>query len=566
MLTAADMFPSVALAAAQAPRGHHPAAMQKPMMLPPRLEAWEGPVVPEWLSPVQVPGGFMVPPSPVYSFTGPATPLALPILTLDAHSPSVPQTPLRVLETPPPSSPPAKENHTNVYISGLPRAVTDEVFLELVSQFGQIFSSKVVRKTTTDPPVGFVQYTAPGAAQRAVATLDGRVFGGATLKAKMALRDKDKGVDSKPSANLYICNLPTSFTTADLRRTFEPHGRIVSLVALTDPVTGRSRGTGFVRFSSVKEARLAKEAMHGFLLRPDLPLEVKFAESNAERTQRLKGRADGSPTTPLSPLPVFPLPPASPPALTLPPTPTSALLASAALCPVPGSFHKRGRPTPLKAPTASPPAEGAPEPFLEGLDDLKAFLDNVFPPEQHQNAAGRLAAELRLMEKAQQQGKEMVISHRKSWESFDASEPSPGHLTSEMFSPVEGVWVKPTPAPWSSDEQSSQGTAISESRIWQFAQRTDSPTSGKDVSPPSPAGPTLSTSSTIKIEGLPEGTSEVDLYRLCSPYGAIMQINLDPGHHGCTAFVQFRCPENAGDAQAKLHGMWHGGAVLAVTA
>lgn len=44
--------------------------------------------------------------------------------------------------------------------------------------------------------------------------------------------------------------------------------------------------------------------MHGFLLRPDLPLEVKFAESNAERTQRLKGRADGSPTTPLSPLPV----------------------------------------------------------------------------------------------------------------------------------------------------------------------------------------------------------------------------------------------------------------------
>lgn len=29
---------------------------------PPRLEAWEGPVVPEWLSPVQVPGGFMVPP------------------------------------------------------------------------------------------------------------------------------------------------------------------------------------------------------------------------------------------------------------------------------------------------------------------------------------------------------------------------------------------------------------------------------------------------------------------------------------------------------------------------
>ncbi len=30
--------------------------------------------------------------------------------------------------------------------------------------------------------------------------------------------------------------LPPYFTTADLRRTFEPHGRIVSLVALTGPV------------------------------------------------------------------------------------------------------------------------------------------------------------------------------------------------------------------------------------------------------------------------------------------------------------------------------------------
>lgn len=55
-----------------------------------------------------------------------------------------------------------------------------------------------------------------------------------------------------------------------------------------------------------------------------------------------------------------------------------------------------------------------------------------------------------------------------------------------------------------------------------------------------PAGPTLSTSSTIKIEGLPEGTSEVDLYRLCSPYGAPQ----------ASPSLQCRCPRDACPPQA----------------
>ncbi len=58
------------------------------------------------------------------------------------------------------------------------------------------------------PPVGFVQFTTSVMAQNAMKALDGQTLGGSVLKAKMALRDKDKGVDCKPSANLYICNLP----------------------------------------------------------------------------------------------------------------------------------------------------------------------------------------------------------------------------------------------------------------------------------------------------------------------------------------------------------------------
>ena len=55
-----------------------------------------------------------------------------------------------------------EQNETNIYISGLPKSITDEAFRELVSVYGQIFSHKVVHKPDHSP-IGFVQYTTPGA-------------------------------------------------------------------------------------------------------------------------------------------------------------------------------------------------------------------------------------------------------------------------------------------------------------------------------------------------------------------------------------------------------------------
>eukprot|EP00667_Euglena_gracilis_P001107 EG_transcript_1107 len=438
-------------------------------------------------------------------------------------------------------------NTMNLYISGLPHAVADAEFEALVCQFGQIFSYKVIRKSTQAPPVGFVQYTSPATAQAAVARLDGLVFRGAALKAKMALRDKDKGVNSKPSANLYVCNLPAGFTTDDLRRLFQKFGRIISLVALTNPSTGHSRGTGFVRFSSVKEARVAKDTLHGFQLHPVLPLEVKFAESSAERSNRMKSRAASDPaaegaSAPSTPGSLSPaLPPAVPPALALLP---------------PKEHHKKLRPAPLQAPAAmnlSAPLHLAEDTVADGsgLDALGAILeDTLFSPQE--TAAG--PSPLTDLPLALAQPSARCCSHTSLWDTFGPSDEGLSPL-----GPVDTVvgWERLTglESHRPPHVDPSLSSALSDAPPgWRLSELHE-PAETPPTLSPSPSTTALEDlPATICIPDLPPATTEVDVYRLCAPFGAISQVNLnaDPRAPRRTAFVQFRHAADAERARATL--------------
>ena len=75
-------------------------------------------------------------------------------------------------------------------------------------------------------------------AAKAVENLNGKVLQGSLLKSRLAVHDKDKGFSSKPSANLYVCNLPPHYTVGKLREIFQVYGKIISLVVLTNPTIG----------------------------------------------------------------------------------------------------------------------------------------------------------------------------------------------------------------------------------------------------------------------------------------------------------------------------------------
>ncbi len=57
--------------------------------------------------------------------------------------------------------------------------------------------------------------------------------------------------------NIYVGNLPFTYTSGDLEQLFSPFGQVDSAHVVTDRDTGRSRGFGFVEMPNQEEAKKA---------------------------------------------------------------------------------------------------------------------------------------------------------------------------------------------------------------------------------------------------------------------------------------------------------------------
>lgn len=62
---------------------------------------------------------------------------------------------------------------------------------------------------------------------------------------------------------LFVGSLPWAVDDAQLSELFSEHGEVTSARVVTDRESGRSRGFGFVEFSSDDEAQAAIDAMDG---------------------------------------------------------------------------------------------------------------------------------------------------------------------------------------------------------------------------------------------------------------------------------------------------------------
>jgi RNA recognition motif-containing protein len=62
---------------------------------------------------------------------------------------------------------------------------------------------------------------------------------------------------------VYVGSLPYATTDAKLEEIFSQYGTVASARIITDRLTGRSKGFGFVEMSSSSEAQAAIEALNG---------------------------------------------------------------------------------------------------------------------------------------------------------------------------------------------------------------------------------------------------------------------------------------------------------------
>jgi RNA recognition motif-containing protein len=85
---------------------------------------------------------------------------------------------------------------------------------------------------------------------------------------------------------LYAGNLSFDTGENDLRKAFENYGTVTDVTILTDSVTGRSRGFGFVTMSTSGEASAAINGLNGHRLagRNLTVNEARPREVRAERS------------------------------------------------------------------------------------------------------------------------------------------------------------------------------------------------------------------------------------------------------------------------------------------
>eukprot|EP00668_Euglena_longa_P010277 GGOE01012459.1.p1 GENE.GGOE01012459.1~~GGOE01012459.1.p1 ORF type:complete len:487 (-),score=82.03 GGOE01012459.1:2823-4145(-) len=404
---------------------------------------------------------------------------------------------------------------TNVYVSNLPATMTASRFRAVFAPFGIIIGARLVKRRKGDAPVGFVQYTRADMAQAAIKTLDGRQVDGSKLSVRLANRDKDKGIDNKPSSNLYVANLPQKVTELDLRILFSRYGDILSLRVLKYPNTGVSKGTALVRFMTIEDATRAKDALHCLPLHgQDLPLEVKFAETKEEKMSRRDDRGQVS-------------------KLSKPQAGTASCSQSSE-----GQWDEMdfqhghdddGEGDAVEDVVCVPPCP-------EETESPRCMSPKL-SPEQSENAIHALTDYMKFMMGTKS---EPEVGENISWVSHSSSNNS-------TSGPADSLGC-----------EISDGMATPKAEPLQLSIHTQ-PFIPKMCMPEIclPGDDDTSMSDSIMVKRLPPSIDKLGLYELLGPLGAILKLEsvLDADSCTRTAIVKFRSVQEALAAQSKLDGM-----------
>lgn len=189
---------------------------------------------------------------------------------------------------------------TNVYVKNFGEDMSEEMLKNMFEKYGRITSYKIMSKDDgKSRGFGFVAFEDPEAAELAVMELNGKELvegkpmyvGRAQKKAERQQELKRKFEQLKierlnryQGVNLYVKNLDDTIDDERLRKEFMPFGTITSAKVMLEE--GRSKGFGFVCFSSPEEATKAVTEMNGRIVGTK-PLYVALAQRKEDRKAHL---------------------------------------------------------------------------------------------------------------------------------------------------------------------------------------------------------------------------------------------------------------------------------------
>ncbi|KAK7378873.1 hypothetical protein VNO80_04321 [Phaseolus coccineus] len=180
-----------------------------------------------------------------------------------------------------------------LYIGNLPFSITNSQLAELFGEAGTVASVEIVYDRVTGRSRGFAFVTMESVedAKEAIRMFDGSQVGGRTAKVNFPevpkggerlvmgakVRNNYRGFVDSPY-KIYCGNLGWGVNSQGLREAFAEQPGILSAKVVYEKDSGRSRGFGFVSFTTAESAAAALDFMNGVEVQ-GRPLRLNIAET-----------------------------------------------------------------------------------------------------------------------------------------------------------------------------------------------------------------------------------------------------------------------------------------------
>ncbi|KAA8651910.1 nuclear and cytoplasmic polyadenylated RNA-binding protein pub1 [Aspergillus tanneri] len=159
-------------------------------------------------------------------------------------------------------------NKRALYVGGLDQRVTEDILKQIFETTGHVISVKIIpdknKFNSKGYNYGFVEFDDPGAAERAMQTLNGRRIHQSEIRVNWAYQSTTTTKeDTSGHFHIFVGDLSNEVNDEILQQAFSAFGSVSEARVMWDMKTGRSRGYGFVAFRDRTDAEKALTSMDG---------------------------------------------------------------------------------------------------------------------------------------------------------------------------------------------------------------------------------------------------------------------------------------------------------------
>ncbi|KAJ3477415.1 hypothetical protein NLI96_g10481 [Meripilus lineatus] len=184
-----------------------------------------------------------------------------------------------------------KTGQGNIFIKNLDEQIDNKALHDTFAAFGTVLSCKVATdEQGRSRGYGFVHYETAEAAETAIKAVNGMLLNDKKVYVghHISRKERQSKIEEMKAqfTNIYVKNIDPEVTPEEFEDLFRQHGNVTSAVLQLDD-EGKSKGFGFVNYSTHEEAQKAVDSLHDFEVK-GRKLFVARAQKKAEREEELR--------------------------------------------------------------------------------------------------------------------------------------------------------------------------------------------------------------------------------------------------------------------------------------